>query len=42
MDVVLHVINGRVHELELFDTQQGEGYAVPVDELTELSDLPVE
>ena len=35
--VVLHLRHGRVHELEVFDTAGGEGVAVPLDDLTELT-----
>jgi hypothetical protein len=33
--VVLHVVHGRVHELEVFDTVDGEGAAVDVPALTD-------
>ena len=35
VDVVLHVVHGRVHELEVFDTVDGEGAAVDVPALTD-------
>ena len=34
VDVVLHVVRGRVHELEVFDTVDGEGAAVDTAALT--------
>jgi hypothetical protein len=37
VDVVLHLVHGRVHELEVFDTVGGEGVAAPLDDLTELT-----
>jgi hypothetical protein len=36
VDVVLHLLQGRVNELEVFDTVGGEGVAVPLDDLIEL------
>jgi hypothetical protein len=36
-DIVLHLVHGRVCELEVFDTVGGEGVAVPLDDLTELT-----
>ena len=35
--VVLHVLAGRVAELEVFSPVAGEGVAIPVAELTELT-----
>lgn len=37
VQVVLHVLRGRVHELEVFDTRAGEGVPVALDELTRLA-----
>jgi hypothetical protein len=37
VDVVLHVVDGRLEELELFDTDAGEGTAVDPDDLTALT-----
>jgi hypothetical protein len=36
VDVVLHLLQGRVNDLEVFDTIGGEGVAVPLDDLIEL------
>ena len=36
--LVLHVVEGRIHELEAFVE---EGIAVPLDELTDLTDVTV-
>ncbi len=36
VQVVLHVVGGRVHELEVFDTSAGEGVPVALEELTGL------
>jgi hypothetical protein len=36
VDVVLHVVQGLVHELEIFDADAGEGTAVDPAELTSL------
>jgi hypothetical protein len=36
VDVVLHVVQGLVHELEIFDSAAGEGTAVDPAELTSL------
>ncbi len=36
VQVVLHVVAGRVHELEVFDTSAGEGVPVALEELTGL------
>jgi hypothetical protein len=37
VEVVLHLVHGRVHELEVFDTVGGEGVAAPLDDLSESS-----
>jgi len=34
VDVVLHIVDGRLHELEIFDTDAGEGTAVDLNSLT--------
>lgn len=34
VEVVLHVVGGRVHELEVFDPLAGEGVPVALEELT--------
>ena len=36
IDVVLHLVDGRLHELEVFDPDAGEGVTVDLDELTGL------
>ena len=36
VDVVLHLLDGRLHELEVFDSDAGEGVAVDLDGLTGL------
>jgi hypothetical protein len=36
--VVLHVIEGRLAELEVFDPVEGEGTAVPIAEIVHLSE----
>ena len=36
IDVVLHLVDGRLHELEVFDSDAGEGVAVDVDALAGL------
>ena len=35
VDVVLHVVHGRVHELEVLDTVEGEGAAVDTAALSD-------
>jgi hypothetical protein len=40
VNVVLHVMDGQVGELEVFDTAQGEGAAVPLSDLTD-QDEPI-
>ncbi|WP_138758791.1 hypothetical protein [Modestobacter altitudinis] len=42
VDVVLHVLHGRVCELEVFDTCAGEGRAVPLASLADLTDVSVD
>jgi hypothetical protein len=39
VDVVLHVVAGRISELEVFDTRRGEGIPVPVERVTGLQEL---
>lgn len=41
VDVVLHVMKGRVGELEVFDVTGGEGVAVPLTGLTSLAEPTV-
>ena len=41
VDVVLHVLAGRVHELEVYDHEGGEGVAVELETVTELTDVTV-
>jgi len=36
VDLVLHVVGGRLHELEIFDPNAGEGTAVDPDHLVSL------
>jgi hypothetical protein len=41
VDVVLHVLAGRVRELEVFDREGGEGVAVELGTVTELTEVTV-
>jgi hypothetical protein len=36
VDVVLHLVDGRLHELEIFDVEAGEGTAVDLSSLISL------
>jgi hypothetical protein len=36
VDIVLHIVDGRLHELEIFDIDAGEGTAVDLNSLTSL------
>jgi hypothetical protein len=42
VDVVLHVVEGRVAELEIFDSEAGEGTAVDLDSLRALDPVEVD
>ncbi|CCH85955.1 protein of unknown function [Modestobacter italicus] len=42
VDVVLHVMHGRVVELEVYDHRDGDGRAVPLDDVLDLGDVSVD
>ena len=42
VDVVLHVMHGRVIELEVYDRINGDGHAVPLESVLDLGDVSVD